>query len=101
MKPDVEMEAIIGGKRYRVSTAELLASDAYWDGHNFERKGRNTFLYRTPNGRYFKQIMTTFQGERSHLEALEPDVAKQLWEELPEQEMSIEEAFPGTEIEEA
>lgn len=100
MKPR-DMEAVIGGKRYRTSTAELLASDAYWDGHNFERKGRNTFLYRTPNGRYFKLLMTTWQGERDHLEALEPDAAKKLWETLPEQEMSIEEAFPGTEIEDA
>lgn len=101
MKPDIDMEAVIDGKRYRVSTAELLASDAFWDGRNWERKGRNTFLYRTQNGRYFKLLMTTWPGERGHLEALEPDVAKQLWETLPEQTMTIEEAFPGTEIEDA
>ena len=38
---------IIDRKRYDVSKATLLAHDTYWDGHNHERQGRNTFLYRT------------------------------------------------------
>ena len=39
---------IIDRKRYDVSKATLLADNNYWDGHNHERQGRNTFLYRTP-----------------------------------------------------
>lgn len=54
MKP-LPMEAIIGGKRYRTETATLIASDAYWDGHNWERAGTNTFLFRTARGNYFAQ----------------------------------------------
>lgn len=96
-----DMEAIIDGRRYKTATATLLASDAYFDGHNWERKNRNKFLFRTPNMRYFIVVLTQWPGERDRIEALEPDVAKRLWEELPEQEMTIEEAFPGIEIEDA
>jgi len=44
MKPPEQFTRIIGRKRYSVQKATLIASDAYWDGHNFERSGRNTFL---------------------------------------------------------
>jgi len=43
---------VIGGKRYNTATAKLIASDAYWDGHNWERRGRNTFMLRTKKGNY-------------------------------------------------
>ena len=45
------MEQIINGLRYDTETAALVASDRWWDGHNFERNGRNTYLYRTKAGR--------------------------------------------------
>ena len=35
---------IVNRKRYSVATSKLLAHDSYWDGHNFERGCRNTFL---------------------------------------------------------
>jgi len=49
MKPD-SFNEVIGGKRYRTAASTLIASDAYFDGSNWERHGRNTFLYRTKNG---------------------------------------------------
>ena len=43
------MKKIIDRKQYDTETATKLADDRYWDGNNWERSGRNEFLYRTPN----------------------------------------------------
>lgn len=100
MRPRMMVE-VIGGKRYRTETATLIAHDAYWDGHNWERHGRNTFLFRTPRGNYFAQHQTCWQGERDRIEPLSRDEAIRLYEELPAKEVEFEEAFPGVEVEEA
>ena len=63
------MEQIINGLKYDTEKAARVASNEYWDGHNWDRDGRNTYLYKTPNGR------------------------KQYYEDLPEHEMSYAEAF--------
>lgn len=95
------MNEVIGRKRYVTEKATLIASDAYWDGSNFERHGRNTFLFKTERGNYFAQYQTCWQGERDRLKPLELDEAIKLFEELPEKEIDFEKAFPGVEIEEA
>lgn len=87
------MKQIIGGKEYNTETATLLASDRYWDGSNFERNGRNTYLYKTAKGNFFAHHTTQWQGERNTLEALTIDEAKALYEELHEHESEYEEAF--------
>ena len=69
MQP-TSMTRIIEGKRYSTDTATLLASDAYWDGNNFERHGRNTFLYRTRKGGYFALHRTCWQGEHDTIQPL-------------------------------
>jgi len=51
-----------------VSTATLLAGDDWWDGHNWERQGRNTCLYRTPRGAYFTVTFSQWQGEGDRLD---------------------------------
>lgn len=97
-----DMTRIVGGRRYNVATAELLADDCYWDGSNFERHGRNTFLYRTPNGAYFTVRLTQWQGERDELLPCTEDEAVELYETaLPEHARSYESAFPGRAVEEA
>jgi hypothetical protein len=95
------LRRVVNGKRYDVDTATVIASDEYWDGHNHERHGRNTHLYRTKGGRYFVVHSTMWQGERSRLEPLERDEAITLYEELPEHPVEYEEAFPGAAIEDA
>ncbi len=45
MKP-FKMKEVIGGVKYDTEKAEIIADDCYWDGHNWERNGRNTFLWR-------------------------------------------------------
>lgn len=87
--------------RYRTETATVLASDCYWDGNNWERRGRNSWLLRGSNGSYFAQHQTQWQGERDTIEPLDLDEAIRLYEELPEKELDFEEAFPGEEIREA
>jgi hypothetical protein len=94
------MSKVIDGKRYTVNTSTLLADDAYWDGSNYDRHGRNTWLYRTKGGAYFRVDMTMWQGEKDVITALSEREAMQLYEELPEHPVEYEEAF-GVMIEEA
>lgn len=93
---------VVGRKRYNTDTATLLASDCYWDGSNWERHGRNRFLYRTPNGAYFMHFRTQWQGEDDgRIEAVEEDDAVELYGGLHEHEVEFEVAFPTVEIVEA
>ena len=87
------MEQIINGLKYDTDAAALVASDRWWDGHNWDRDGRNTYLYKTPNGRFFVYRTSQWQGERDRIEPVSPDEARQYYEDLPEHEMSYAEAF--------
>jgi len=94
------MKQIINRKVYDTKTATLIASDRYWDGSNFERSGRNTYLYKTAKGNFFSYHTTQWQGERDSIEALTVDEAKDLYEKLPEHDLNFEAAF-GEKPEEA
>ena len=94
------MKAVIDGKLYNTETADTIASDCFWDGHNFERKGRNTYLMKTKKGNYFVVHLKMWQGERDNIEAISKGEAKALYEQLPEVEMEYELAF-GEAVEEA
>jgi len=101
MKP-VEFTRIVEGKRYSTKSATLLAHDAYWDGHNFERHGRNCYLYRTPKGAYFTVNLTMWQGEFDKLVPVSEAEGKELYEgPLTEHEVRYEEAFPNAVVEDA
>lgn len=102
MHPPKDMTRIVDRRRYSTATAELLAGDDFWDGHNFERHGRNTFLYRTPNGRYFVVTLTQWQGELDSLEPVDLDEAIRLFEDdLPEHRELYADAFPSVTVEDA
>ena len=94
------MEQIINGLKYDTKVADLVASDRYWDGYNWNREGRNTYLYRTKAKRFFIYRTSQWQGERNHIEPVGLNKAKYYYEELPEHDMSYVEAF-GVEPEEA
>lgn len=100
MKP-YKMIKVIDGKRYNTSTATLIASDAYWDGNNWERKGTNMFLYRTDKGNYFLFHMTQWQGDVDRIEPIAESEAIHRFEMLEEQEVTFEVAFPGVAVEDA
>lgn len=95
-----QITQIIDGVRYDTEKAEIVASNEVWDGHNWERNGRNKHLYKSANGRFFVGYSTLWQGQRCYIEAVSEDTAMQLYEELPEQEIEYEQAF-GIEPEEA
>lgn len=95
------MQRVINGKRYDTDKATVIADNCYWDGHNWERSGRNTFLCRTQNGNYFRVNRTCWQGERDSLTPLSEDEAVELWEALQEHNVEFEEAFPGRVVEDA
>ncbi len=74
------LEAVIEGKRYDTDTATLLADDVVWDGHNFERNGRNTWLLKSPKGQYFFACRSMWQGEVDHIELCSRDDARAFFE---------------------
>ena len=99
MNPPENMTRIIDRKRYSTKTAELLAGNDFWDGHNFERHGRQMFLYKTPNGSYFTVSLSCWQGERDTLDPVSQDEAIELFEgALTEHRVDYSEAFPGVEV---
>lgn len=99
--PDKSWTEVIDRKRYSIAKSTLIASDYYWDGSNWERYGRNVFLYRTQNGNYFRVDTTLWQGERDKMTPLTLYEALALWDELPEKEVEFEQAFPEVEVEDA
>lgn len=102
MKPPEKFEKIIDRKRYSTATAELIAGDDYWDGHNFERSGRQSFLYRTPKGKFFTVHLTQWQGEQNNLVPISQDEAIELYEgQLTEHRLDYGVAFPGVTVEDA
>ena len=103
MKPRT-LTQIIDKKRYDTNKAVLLSGDDYWDGQNFERGGRNTFLYKTINGNYFAACLTCRKGESDNLKPLSQDEAIEMFEEhmsYGENRVTFEDAFPFVEVEEA
>lgn len=94
------MKQIIDGKEYNTETADQVASDYYWDGSNWDRHGRSTYLYKTKKGAFFVAHETRWQAERDHIEAISIDEAKRQYEALPEHDVEFSEAF-GEEPEEA
>jgi hypothetical protein len=99
MRPPTNFERIVDRRRYSTATATLLSADDRWDGHNFERHGRNTFLYRTPAGRYFTVTLTQWQGESDDLRPVDLDEAIELYEgPLTEHRIEYTEAFPDVEV---
>jgi hypothetical protein len=91
---------IIDGIRYDTEKAEVIASNEYWDGHNWERGGRNMHLYKTKKGRFFLGCSTQWQGEIDYIEPLTKEDAMYNFEKLEVQEVTYEKAF-GVEPEEA
>ncbi|WP_298667021.1 hypothetical protein [uncultured Methanofollis sp.] len=94
------MEQIIDGLKYSTENADQIASDRYWDGSNFDRSGRNTYLYRTKKGRFFLLHTSMWEGERDAIEPVEEEDARIFYERLPEHPVSYAEAF-GEEPEDA
>lgn len=87
------MKQIIDGLQYDTETATLITSDHYWDGRNFERDGRNKFLYKTKRGNFFVYHTTRWQGEIDWIEPVSETQARNIFEKLPNVKVDYEAAF--------
>jgi len=102
MKEYQKFSRIVNRTRYSVETATLIADDTFWDGHNHERSGRNTWLYRTPRGAFFIVTRSQWQGESDSLEPVTLERAIEMYENaLSEHNESYQDAFPGVTVEDA
>ena len=102
MQEPTKFSRIVDRKRYDVETATLITADDYWDGHNYERHGRQTFLYRTPKGAFFTVTRTQWQGEQDTLTPIAEGEAIELYEgQLTEHRVDYADAFPGVTVEDA
>jgi len=84
---------IVDGVRYNTETAEIVASNEYWDGNNYERSGRNSHLYKSKNGRFFLGRSSQWQGENDIIEPVSKENAMEEYENLREKEMEYETTF--------
>jgi hypothetical protein len=100
MQPQ-NMTSVVAGKRYRTDTATLLAHDAYWNGHAYEQDGRNTFLFRTPNGSFFAQYQTLLPVITGKIVPLDRNEAMSLYHSLYRKEVPFAVAFPYVKVEDA
>lgn len=101
--PDTYSE-IVERKRYAVETSTRVAGDDWWDGSNFERRGRNSWLYRTPRGAFFVVTRSQWQGEPgTSLRPVTQDEAVTFWEACvrDSDRLAFEDAFPGVKVEDA
>lgn len=87
---------VIAGIRYDTEKAVEIASNEFWDGHNYERGGRNKHLYKTKKGNFFVGYSTQFQGEQDYVEPVSESKAMQLYEELQTHNVEYEDVFDVT-----
>lgn len=102
--PPANMSAVKDGKRYSTETATLVAGNDWWDGHNHERNGRQTFLYRTARGAFFFAHITCWDGEADHIEPCEISEAIDFYEQVQPHgtaRLPYDQAFPGVTVEDA
>jgi hypothetical protein len=92
---------VVAGKRYRTSTATLIAHDEYWNGYNCEQGGRNTFLFRTPRGNFFAQYQTLLPGEINKIAPLDTTEAIALYQSLHKKEVPFRVIFPYVKVKDA
>jgi len=95
------MKRVINRKVYDTETATAIATNDWSDGSNKYNCGRSASLYRTKKGSYFAVHETCWQGEHDSMEPLSVGDAIKCYEEMHDQRIEFEEAFPGVGIEEA
>lgn len=93
------MDWVVAGKRYCTEESTLLAHDAYWNNnYNWEHEGRNTFLFRTPNGYFFSQHQSLVPGQLDSIRPLTIDEAMHLYHLLGRKEVPFPIAFPYVKV---
>ena len=80
------MRKIITGRVYDTKTGKQIASNYYWDGRNYDRDGRNCYLYASPHGAFFAHYTSRWDGEHDRIEPLTKEDAQELYDQLYEQD---------------
>ena len=86
-KPIKELKPGWMSRVFHLETATLLACDAHWNGTNWERAEKFSFLYRSKRGKFF-----VLHDVQSWSIATDGE-ARRLFRELPEKLVSAERAF--------
>lgn len=79
------MKKVINGKRYNTETGTLLAKN--------KSTGRESYLYRTPRGAFFRYTETIWEGEHDSITPLTVAEAKELFELFNDPRLDWESAF--------
>ena len=87
------MQAWIDGWFYDTDTATLIAHNSYWDGSSWFRSGRNSYLYKSPEGNFFLYHTTMWEGERDYIQPVDLQLAKYCYQVLPIKEMDYKTSF--------
>jgi len=94
------MRNLINGKIYDTEKSDVVATNDYSDGTNRYNCGRTSTLYRTKKGRFFTHYQTCWQGDQNSIEPVSSQEAQEIYANMYDQKMTIEEAF-GSDFEEA
>jgi hypothetical protein len=86
--------SISGNIRPSTRTSILLAADDTWNGATYEQAGRNTFLYRAHDGKFFKLMRSRWPEDPQGFKSLTLAEAAHLYDDLPEHYLTKAEAFP-------
>lgn len=87
------MKQIINGMVYDTEAAQLIADNKYWDGSNWDRRGRSNSLFKTKKGNFFILFETRWQGERDAITPMTQLQAEGWFEKLPEVKVEFPAAF--------
>ena len=91
MKPLYDWEEIIDGTRYSTRTAVLIARGT--DKNTNDPQNWNIFLYRTPEYTYFKVHLNPSQNMKNLLHPISRLDALNLYGELTDRCVDLEDAF--------
>ncbi len=96
------LDMIVHGRRYRTESATVIARQRFpGEKEGADAALATTLLFRTAKGNYFRQIQSHNAIIRDQIEPVNRDEAMKEYLSMPVQEMTVAEAFPGMNVEEA
>jgi len=95
------MRKVIDRKVYDTEKAARIATNDFSDGSNEYKFGRTESLYKAKNGGFFVVRSTCWEGENTSLVPLSEDEAITEYENMYNQVVDFESAFPEVKIEDA
>lgn len=94
------MRKLENGKIYDTETAKCIATNNYSSGSEKLDCGRSSSLYRTKRGKFFILYYTAWEGEHSSIDTVTDAEAMEIYGEMHNKTIEIEDAFPDMKFEE-